>query len=62
MNRLIEDRKEDHGEVSLSVEWMEMIDRGGLCHVKDGTFYLFNAMEEEVREHFRLSRTRPSDR
>ena len=33
-----------------------MIDKGGLCHVKDGTFYLFNTMEEEVREHFCLSR------
>ena len=56
LDGLIEDRRELHGEVSLSAEWMEIIDRGGLCHVKNGTFYLFNAMEEEVREHFRLSR------
>ena len=56
IDSLIEGSREEYNEVSLSAEWIEMIDRGGLCHVKDGTFYLFNAMEEEMREHFRLSR------
>ena len=55
MDRLIKYNKEDIGEVPLSAEWMEMIDRGGLCCVKNGAFYLFNAMEEEVREQFHLS-------
>ena len=54
LDGLTEDRRELHGEVSFSAEWMEMIDRGGLCHGKNGTFYLFNAMEEEVREHFQV--------
>ena len=56
IDSLIEGSREEYNEVSLSAEWIEMIDRGGLYHVKDGTFYLFNAMEKEVREHFRLSK------
>ena len=30
------------------------IDRGGLWHVQEGTYMLFSAMEEEVREHFQM--------
>jgi len=55
MDRLIKYNKEDIGKVSLSAEWMEMIDRGGLWRVKNGTFYLFNVMEQEVGEQFHLS-------
>ena len=32
-------------------EWVELIDRGGLCHVKDETYQLFYAMELVVRQH-----------
>ena len=32
--------------------WLMEVDRGGLWHVKEGIFILFQAMEEEVREHF----------
>jgi len=56
LDGLIEGRRELHGEVLLSAEWMEMINRGRLCQVKNGTFYLSNVMEEEVREHFCLPR------
>ena len=30
------------------------VDRGGLWHVQEGTYTLFAAMEEEVREHFQV--------
>ena len=36
--------------------WIMEVDRGGLWHVKEGTFMLFQAMEEEVREHFRMGK------
>ena len=35
LDGLIEDRRELRGELSLSAEW---INRGGLCHVKNGLF------------------------
>ena len=48
--------KEDDEEeaVSLSAAWVNEVDRGGLWHVREGTYMLFAAMEEEVREHFRF--------
>jgi len=30
-------------------EWTSLIDRGGLWHVKETTFTIFIAIEEEVR-------------
>ena len=42
-------------EGSLTADWITLIDRGGLCHVKEATFLLFNAIEEETREHFKPS-------
>ena len=36
--------------------WINEVDRGGLWHVKEGTFMLFQAMEEKVREHFRIGK------
>ena len=32
--------------------WLNMIDRGGLGHVKDQTYSLFVIMEEEIRRYF----------
>ena len=39
-----------------SADWVDVVDRGGLLHIKEGTYMymLFYAMEEEVREHFHL--------
>ena len=37
-----------------SADWVDVVDRGGLLHIKEGTHMLFYAMEEEVREHFHL--------
>ena len=46
----------DEGEdaATSSVDWVDVVDRGGLLHVKEGTYMLFCAMEKEVREHFRM--------
>ena len=52
INNLID----DSNEKSVTADWITLIDRGGLCHVKEGTFLLFNAIEEETREHFRPSK------
>ena len=40
-----------------SSDWVNIIDRGGLVHIKEATYYLlFCAMEEEVRVHFRMQK------
>ena len=51
-NNLIDDNPRHEG--SLTTNWITLIDRGGLCHVKETTFLLFNAVEE-TREHFKPS-------
>ena len=35
-------------------EWEQLIDRGGLCHVKDETYQLFYVMELLVRQHLTI--------
>ena len=49
---------EEDGEssASASTHWIDAIDRGGLWHVKEGTYMLFSAMEEEIRCHFHASK------
>ena len=32
-------------------EWTELVDRGGLWHVRETTFHVFCALEEETRPH-----------
>ena len=51
---LLSDEEED--SATVSVDWVDVVDRGGLLHVKEGTYMLFCAMEEEVREHFRMDK------
>ena len=43
-----EERVESHE----SEEWLNSIDRGGLCRVSDQTYSLFYAVEDVVRKHF----------
>ena len=43
-------------------DWVDVVDRGGLLHMKEGTYMLFYAMEEEVREHFHLMKNLPVSR
>ena len=42
-----------------SADWLDTVDRGGLLHVTEGTYMLFCAMEEELRQH--LQRRRVQD-
>ena len=46
----------DEDDESPSADWVDVVDRGGLLRVKEGTYMLFCAMEEEVREHFKLAK------
>ena len=39
----------DESDVGESSEWMTMIDRGGLVHIKEPTYKLFEAIEMAVR-------------
>ena len=51
MGLLEEEEKEP---ATASADWVNEVDRGGLWHVREGTYMLFSAMEEEVREHFQM--------
>ena len=44
---------EQDGLFDETETWMNLLDRGGLVHVKDETYNVFHAMEEEVRNHLR---------
>ena len=46
---------DDDDEEGSCETWMNSIDRGGLWHVSDTTFMVFQSMEEVVREHLRKS-------
>lgn len=37
-------------------QWTDAIDRGGLWHVNDNTYYCFYVMEEEIRCHLVVSK------
>ena len=49
---------EDEGEfaTTVSADWIDAVDRGGLWCVREGTYMLFSAMEEEVRSHFHTNK------
>ena len=49
---------DDDHEISDTTEWIDLVDRGGLCHIKDSTFMVFHALEEGVRKHFNKSAAR----
>jgi len=51
---LTKDSPEDGTEHTYSEEWILLIDRGGLWHIKETTFSLFIAIEEEVRECLKM--------
>ena len=55
MEGLLADGEE--GSASATCQWVDLVDRGGLVHVKEETYMLFCAMELEVREHFQLQKT-----
>ena len=49
---LLSEEEED----AASPDWVDVVDRGGLLHVKEGTYMLFCVTEEEAREHFRIDK------
>ena len=50
---------EEEGEsaATASVDWTDAVDRGGLWHVREGTYMFFSAMEVEVREYLHINMT-----
>ena len=46
--QLVRDDRED-GECGMAGEWTELVSRGGLWKVRETTFQVFCALEEEVR-------------
>ena len=47
---LLDDGDEENGTAD---DWLNLIDRGGLKHVNEGTFQAILAMELELRKHLR---------
>jgi len=41
---------DDGAAFECSEEWINLIDRGGLCHVSNDTYELFLALEKELRK------------
>ena len=39
----------DDPKIDDSKDWLEMVDRGGLCHISNDTFEVFLALEKELR-------------
>ena len=55
--------EEDTKEEEVAAEWVRTVNRGGLWHIKSGTFFLFCAIEEELRSYLKVSRVKEiSDR
>ena len=52
---MCKDDSDEGNEMTSSQQWINSIDRGGLCHVKDVTYMVFVAMEENLRHHLKVS-------
>ena len=46
---LVKDKTVEDQETGEFKEWTDLIDRGGLCHVKQMTFQLCHTLEYQVR-------------
>ncbi len=46
------DDSEEEGAATWTSEWVNAIDRGGLCHVSDGTYMVFQEMEVVLRSTY----------
>ena len=49
-------QEEGESAATASANWLEAVDRGGLVHVSEGTYMLFCAMEEVVREYLHANK------
>ena len=50
--------EEDTEEEEVAAEWVTAVNTGGLWHIKSGTFFLFCAIEEELRSYLKISRVK----
>ena len=41
----------DEDDYEVEDKWVTIIDRGGLWHIKPGTFHLFCAIKEELHSY-----------
>ena len=48
--RLVKTHSSDDTE-NIATEWTDLVDRGGLYHVKETTFWLFVALEDEIQKY-----------
>ena len=53
---MIDEDYRQESSATPTTKWIREIDRGGLWHVKDVVFMMFEAMEEEVRKHLQIGR------
>ena len=53
---LVDMNRGQAASLAPTTEWIKAVDRDGLWHVTEGTFMLFQAMEEEVWEHFQMAK------
>ena len=51
LQKCLQDLLQESSGNLASEEWLDLVDRGGLCRVNDTAFSLFQAMELEVRSH-----------
>ena len=49
-------QEEGESAATASANWLEAVDRGGLVHVSEGTYMLFCAMKEVVREYLHANK------
>ena len=54
LQKCLQDLLQESSGNLASEEWLDLVDRGGLCRVNDTAFSLFQAMEVEVRSHLQL--------
>ena len=52
---LVLDNKDDAVEQEHATEWINLVDGGGLWHIKSGTFLFFCAIEEELHSYLTVS-------
>ena len=45
--------KNSSEECGNDEEWTIMMDRGGICHIKETTYTLFLVTEEEIRDYLK---------
>ena len=58
LEKCLKELLQEEGEsvATVSADWLEAMDRGGLVHVREGTYMLFCAMEEVVREYLHANK------